>query len=95
MLIDFHLLKSQVPFGWKINPITLETLTQSAVGSHLCQSFSFFLPFYSDKLEKTGEERLKKNLFNDSPDPFSIFCHLKRLTLTDGEIKRKHASTCL
>lgn len=52
------------------------------------------LPFYSDRSEK-GEERLKKNLFNNSPDHFSIFCHLKRLILADWEIKRKHASTRL
>lgn len=44
----------------KINPVTLGALTQTAEGSHLCQPFSFILPFYSDKLEKRGRETEKE-----------------------------------
>lgn len=95
MLTDFHLSEFQL-LVWMENQPHYSGNTEAAVGSHLGQSFIFFLLCLSILTGlKKGEERLKKNLFNNSPDHFSIFCHLKRLTLADWEIKRKHASTRL
>lgn len=34
--------------------------TKTGVGSHLCQCFSFFLPFYADRFEKRGRETEKE-----------------------------------
>lgn len=81
---------------WMENQPHYSGNTETAVGLSPRSVLQLFctLPFYSDRSEK-GEERLKKNLFNNSADNFSIFCHLKWLTLADWEIKRKHASTHL